>query len=251
MDYDKTSIPDNYNQGRDHGPAVRRLWMEAVERRINRSSLRKILDLGCGTGRFSDALAEHVHATVIGIDPSTKMLSHTPASSADVAVVYGCGSAEAIPLASGAIDMIFISMVFHHFTDPELAGQECARVLRPEGYLCLRTASREMIPQYAYVPFFPASWPVLEQRLPSLTRQCEVFQSAGLELVSVELITQQIAPDYLNYAEKLATKSDSILASLDDADFERGLQALRGQDPDLLRREVTEPIDFVVFRKSL
>src|SRR5438876_12065580 len=34
-----------------------------------------VLDLGCGTGRLSQALAVHFDATVIGIDPSRKMLT--------------------------------------------------------------------------------------------------------------------------------------------------------------------------------
>jgi ubiquinone/menaquinone biosynthesis C-methylase UbiE len=248
MDYDKTSLPDKYDKGRDHGPEVRRLWMEAVERRVGRRGMREILDLGCGTGRFSQALAEYFSAMVIGIDPSMKMLSQAVARG-ETSTYYASGSAEAIPLASDAIDMIFISMVLHHFTDPLLAACECIRVLRQGGYLCLRTASSEMISEYAYVPFFPTSRPVLEQRLPSLSSQLDLFQAAGFTAVSVELITQEIASDYLVYADKLATKSDSILASLDNADFDRGLQAVRAQDPASLQRPVTEPIDFVVFRK--
>jgi ubiquinone/menaquinone biosynthesis C-methylase UbiE len=33
-----------------------------------------VLDLGCGTGRFSEALAAQFDAHVIGLDPSLKML---------------------------------------------------------------------------------------------------------------------------------------------------------------------------------
>jgi len=33
------------------------------------------LDIGCGTGRYSTALAAHFNAHVIAVDPSEKMLA--------------------------------------------------------------------------------------------------------------------------------------------------------------------------------
>lgn len=71
---------------------------------------------------------------------------------------------------------------------------------------------------YPYVPFFPASQALLEQRLPSLSFQREAFEAAGFRTLSCEVVTQQIAADYSAYAGKLAVKADSILASLDDRD---------------------------------
>ena len=247
MDYDKTDIPAAYNRGRDHGPAVLQLWMDAVARHVGSDRVRTALDLGCGTGRFTQGLAERFRAKVIGIDPSLKMLSQAPGSPE---IGYAGGSAEALPLAADSVDLIFISMVFHHFINPQLAAQECRRVLRDGGRLFLRTASREMISEYPYVPFFPTSWVLLEQRLPTLAFQQEVFQSAGLQKECSEIITQQIAPDLFVYADKLATKSDSILASLDDADFDSGLQAMRSHAASTDSRPVSEPIDFIVFKKN-
>jgi predicted RNA methylase len=34
-----------------------------------------VLDLGCGTGRFAEPLAQYFSARIIGIDPSIKMLT--------------------------------------------------------------------------------------------------------------------------------------------------------------------------------
>jgi hypothetical protein len=64
--------------------------------------------------------------------------------------------------------------------------------------------------------------------------------------VSREIVTQEIAPNYFVYADKLATKSDSILVSLDDRDFDDGLRAVRAA-AEAAPRPVIEPIDFLVF----
>ena len=247
MDYDKTDLAATYNQGRDHGPAVRTQWMNAIAARVEPASVRSVLDLGCGTGRFSQGLAERFACSVVGIDPSTKLLGEARAALHHDQVFYACGAAEAIPLQSNSVDLIFVSMVFHHFTNPELAAQECRRVLRRDGRVCLRTASRERIPRYPYVPFFPGSRPLLEQHLPSLEFQRSVFEGAGFRTLFSEVVTQEIAPDLFAYADKLATRSDSILIRLDDEAFAAGMQKLRSAAAATPQPAVTEPIDFVVF----
>lgn len=249
MDYDKTTIPDAYNRGRDHGPAFLDMWMHVISARAGDKKIGYLLDLGCGTGRFSSGLARRFKANAIGIDPSTKMLRqvvHAP----DVSVVCANGMAEALPLAANSVDLIFISMALHHFSDALTAARECHRVLRDRRRLCLRTGSREQIPNYPYVPFFPTSRKLLNERLPALKDQQRVFEAAAFRLVSCEIVFQEIAPDYSVYAGKLATKSDSILASLDDRDFEDGLRAVRAEAAAAPPRAVIEPIDFLVFEKD-
>ena len=73
-DYDQTNIPAGYDRGRDHGPEVLDLWMSVIASHIGRRSVSTILDLGCGTGRFAGCLANRFGASVIGVDPSEKML---------------------------------------------------------------------------------------------------------------------------------------------------------------------------------
>jgi ubiquinone/menaquinone biosynthesis C-methylase UbiE len=130
MDYDLTAIPEAYDRGRDHGPEVLDLWMRAIESRLDGRTVATILDLGCGTGRFSEGLAAHFDAEVFGIDPSMKMLARARAKRRDDRVHYQRGLAEAIPLRARSIDTIFMSMSFHHFADPSGASRECRRVLR-------------------------------------------------------------------------------------------------------------------------
>jgi len=249
MDYDKTDIPSAYNRGRDHGSAFRLQWMNVVAAQVQHQSVRQVLDLGCGTGRFSQGLAEQFECAVVGIDPSRKMLDQARAALQHDRVSYVCACAEAIPLASNSVDLIFISMVFHHFEKPQLAAQECSRVLRKHGRVCLRTGGRERISDYPYVPFFPTSRPLLEQHLPTLEFQRHVFESAGFLSLASEVVVQEIAADLFDYADKLSTKSDSILVRLKDAEFDAGLQRLRSTAATTASRAVTEPIDLLVFEK--
>ena len=186
MDYDTTDIAASYDRGRSHGRAHLDLWMNAVSSHVKHELIASILDLGCGTGRFAEALADRFDADVIGVDPSHKMLEQAQIKRRDHRVRYTRGRGEAIPLANNSVDVIFMSMVFHHFENPILAARECRRVARQQSTVFLRAGTREHIPLYPYVDFFPASRPVLEHLLTSNAEVKATFEAAGFHTVGCE-----------------------------------------------------------------
>jgi ubiquinone/menaquinone biosynthesis C-methylase UbiE len=247
MDYDTTDIAATYDRGRDHGPEVLNLWMKSVSSYVKDRKVKTILDLGCGTGRFTEALAVCFDAEVTGLDPSRKMLDQARAKLRDPHVRYELGRAENIPLPDDSLDLIFISMVLHHLDDPAAAARECHRVLKPQATLFVRTGTRDHIPVYPYVGFFPETRPILETILSERSSIRELFEKAGFTTFAEDLVVQEIAPDHEAYAEKLAANADSVLARLTPKEFDTGLAALRSyartnNDP------VAEPIDVIVFR---
>ena len=250
MDYDATAIPAAYDRGRTHGPEFLDLWMQAVERHLASRRPSNIVDLGCGTGRFSGALATWFGTTVIGVDPSRKMLDQATGKFHKGVVRYVRGSGEAVPLADAACDLVFMSMVFHHFSDPGAVTRECRRVLRDSGIVFLRAGTVEQIPAYPYVEFIPATKPLLYARLNSAQDITNAFEVAGFSNVATDVVVQQIAPTYDAYADKLAAGGDSILASLNERELEDGLNAIRRHAARVDPMPVTEPIDVFVFRRE-
>src|SRR3977135_830133 len=107
MDYDATDIPGTYDRGRNHGPEVLDLWMNVVSSHVEGQRIKTILDLGCGTGRFSEALAVRFDAEVIGVDPSSKMLEQARSKQHDARIRYEPGHAESIPLPADSVDLVF------------------------------------------------------------------------------------------------------------------------------------------------
>jgi ubiquinone/menaquinone biosynthesis C-methylase UbiE len=248
VNYDQTDIARAYDLGRGYSAAPLDRWLAIISRWVPADSLMAILDLGCGTGRYSGALAERFGSRVVAIDPSAKMLAEARRKT-DRGVEYVRASAEALPLAPGSFDLVFISMVFHHFENPIGAARECHRALRPGGVVCLRAATTEQIDNYAYVPFFPEARAILRRSLNPREFIETTLASAGFEQSCHELVWSEAASSWSDYAERLARRADSILVQLDDRDFERELEALRAHalmapvnDP------VVEPIDFFAFR---
>ena len=108
MDYDATDIAVTYDRGRDHGPEFLNLWMNVVSSHVKDQRIKMILDLGCGTGRFSEALAVRFDAEVIGIDPSKKMLERARGKQHDRRIRYELGRGESIPVPDNSVDLIFM-----------------------------------------------------------------------------------------------------------------------------------------------
>ena len=101
MNYDRTEIPAAYDKARALAPKTRRLWQDLLSVHVDRTRISLVVDLGCGTGRFSELLAAHFGVQVVGIDPYHKMLKQARHKATIENLVYCQGSAEALPLQEG------------------------------------------------------------------------------------------------------------------------------------------------------
>src|SRR5438132_4358549 len=248
MNYDKTEIPTTYDKARALAPETLRLWQNLLSVHIDRAEMLLVIDLGCGTGRFSEILAAQFGVQVIGIDPSLKMLDQARRKATIGTVVYWQGSAEALPLRDGCADLVFMSMVYHHLADPTAVVRECHRVLRQGGYTCIRNGTRET--DFPHRHFFPALRVLIDSDLPSRRDIESVFAAGGFTPVVHQVVTQVTATDWPSFIEKSALRADSFLARLSDDDFQQGMAALRSPGEGIDQDDaVTEEIDWFVFTR--
>lgn len=98
------------------------------------------LDLGCGTGVLTRAVAERVGPTgsVLGIDPAEEMVRYAGQIS-PAHCRYTVMSAEALDLADGSVDLVVSALAVHHIAQESrlTAAAEAYRVLRPGGRIML------------------------------------------------------------------------------------------------------------------
>lgn len=100
-----------------------------------------VLDAGCGSGKFSAALARFGAKKVFGIDIGEKGLDFARKQSKKVPygdrIEYRYGSTFDIPFADESLDVVWSNGVIHHTLDYERCIREFFRVLRPGGTLFL------------------------------------------------------------------------------------------------------------------
>ena len=251
FDYDQTNVNVNYDASRRLPGETLDLWMEAISESVSGDWIDTIVDLGCGTGRFTGALSEHFSFRTIGIDPSSRMLAMARRNIASRSVGLVQGSGEAIPLRDSAVDLVFLSMVYHHIQDKAAALCEFGRILRDGGLLCVRTSTSDSIDSYPWVRFFPDAREIELARAPSRKEMATLPCTHGFVLEKHTVVHQLFAEDHLQYLEKTGKRGLSSLKAISDVKFEEGMRALaeycgsRGaQDA------VHEDIDLFVYRAS-
>lgn len=99
------------------------------------------VDVACGTGKLTVALAERVgpFGRVVGVDLSEAMLERARATRPELEqLVFIRGDALDLPLPDGAFDAATIAFGLRNLADFEAGFRELARVVRPGGrVVCL------------------------------------------------------------------------------------------------------------------
>ena len=247
--YDDTTIHLEYDSGRELHDDVVGMWMHAMSSKVDRNKIEYILDLGCGTGRFSEKLSRHFGARVHGIDPSENMLRRAIESGRKSRCQFSLGCAEHIPLGDGEADLVFMSMTYHHIECIESATNEILRVLKNGGYLCIRNATIECMESYLWLKYFPTAHEIESARLPRAYDVLEHFKCKGFDVVFHGALRQQFAASLEEYVKKIGLRTLSALERVSDEEFFAGMQRMKQSIGKSSRAEaIFEDIYLFVFR---
>ncbi len=92
----------------------------------------RIVEVGCGSGHWLEALAGHA-SRLAGVDPSSRMLAYARAAAPSALLVRG--RATALPFRPATFDRIGCVNALHHVGDRPLFFSEATRLLAPGGGL--------------------------------------------------------------------------------------------------------------------
>lgn len=154
----------------------------------------QIVELGFGTGDALVSLARSVGATgrVYGVDISTGMARQAAGklreAGLDERAALVCGDGARVPLVDGIVDGVFMSFTLELFDTPRmpLVLDECRRVLRDSGRLCVvslaRTDERSLLVRmyeqvHQWMPQYVDCRPIPVEA---------VLEDAGFEIESVD-----------------------------------------------------------------
>ncbi len=206
-----------------------------------------ILDAGCGTGNYLQALHKKV-GSCHGIDVSQEMLRQAQVKCAATPHVHlDHGSLLNLPYDDNSFDGIMCNQVIHHLDDPDDPGvfpkvanmlASSYRVLRPEGVLVLNTCSRQqLLDGYWWAELIPEPVDHMSARIPSIELTIHMLEEAGFQLggVIVPLYAILQGPSYFDPLAPLRKSfrdGDSTWSLVTGEELTRALERIRTLNED-------------------
>jgi ubiquinone/menaquinone biosynthesis C-methylase UbiE len=148
------------------------------------------LDIGCGTGNYTTALANKgLH--FYGVEPSEEMLG--VARLRNTNVKWLTGKAENIPVGDVLFDGAIATLTIHHWAKLSDALRELNRVLKPEARMVIFTATPGQMRGYWLNHYFPVMLEESIRQMPSAEFVIKALTEAGFGIADTEKYF--VAPD--------------------------------------------------------
>ncbi|ANS77684.1 Methyltransferase [Serinicoccus hydrothermalis] len=126
-----TRLVGSFAEGGDDYERLRPSYPDAAVDLLAPGRGADVVDVGAGTGKLTRLLMARGHR-VRAVEPSGAMRETLRRALPGVEVLPGTGEATGLP--QGSADLVTYAQSWH-WTDPERAGVEAARLLRPGGVL--------------------------------------------------------------------------------------------------------------------
>jgi SAM-dependent methyltransferase len=206
-------------------------WWQVFDAAVRLGELRgaRVLEVGCGTGRFTHALEERELARAWAIDVSPAMVARARALGVNARVAR----AESLPFKRGWFDAVVMRMVLH-LLDRGRALEEATRVLGPSGRLVVATEDPASFDDVWFAAYFPSVPDVDRARFPDEQTLRSELETAGLPHVRVERLAQQRAISREQALDVIRSRAYSTFELLPPDEYRDGLARAEVELPERL-----------------
>jgi SAM-dependent methyltransferase len=192
---------------------------------------RRVLDVGCGTGRMAVALAERYGATVSGIDPSVEMLDVARERTSRGIATLELGTAESIPFPEGHFERALMQLVVHLVDRPRAFG-ELYRVLAPGGRVVISTVDPDTVDRFWLTDLFPSYAAIDRGRFPARELLSAELETAGFFAVRSKPLEEKKFYKRERALQMLRGRFASSFALMSDDEYRAGLERAERELPE-------------------
>jgi len=211
-------------------------WHELYELLVREGDLRgrRVLEVGCGTGRLAAELSGI--AKVWAVDPSPEMLGEARRN-APSKVGFRQAGAQELPFRDGWFERLVARLVVH-LVDRPRAFAEWRRVLAPGGRAVIATFDPAHFDGYWLNRLFPSLEAIDRARFPTGDELEAELTGAGFAEVRLVPLVQQASASREEALEKIRGRYISTLRLISDEEHVEGLARAE--------RELPERIDYAL-----
>jgi ubiquinone/menaquinone biosynthesis C-methylase UbiE len=221
---DFSLIAQRYDDLRPAG----RGWQELADRTLERlAGATRLLDLGCGTGRFTVLAAERLGSLTWGVDSSPEMLAEARARRpGGRGIGWKLGDARALPFKDGWFDAAHLHLVLHLIDDRAQALGELRRVLAAGGRLVIVTFRPEHFTSFHLNRYFPSIPAIDGARFADPELIVAELAALGFTAAGAEPFTQRVSVEPSDLLERARGRYISTLQHLPPDEYAQGLEQL-------------------------
>jgi SAM-dependent methyltransferase len=191
---------------------------------------RRVLDVGCGTGRLAAALVEQYACKAWGVDTSAEMLA-VARERLPRGVAVREAPAERLPFRDGWFERATMTLVVHHLDRPR-AFAEARRVVGEGGRLAILTFDPESFERYYLNAYFPSILEIDRARFPSAGVLERELLAAGFGGVSVTPHERSKTITRDDALARIRGRHISTFQLIPDEEYEQGRQRAERELPD-------------------
>jgi SAM-dependent methyltransferase len=222
--YDRLS--DTYDENWAYSPEFIRWMTSGILTRLKLTRADRVLDVGCGTGLYSQGLAEQADVVVCA-DPSAGMLARLPPDEHLIPLPAGAEDITRgrVLLPHDDYDAILLKEVVHHLSDPPQVLSDLGGLLRAGGRILV-----VMLPMSIGYPLFDSALRLFQERQPDPEAIAAAMTAAGLD---ADLTYEEfpLAFTMERYTRMVRSRYMSLLSSFDNAEIEEGIAEIRRRYP--------------------
>jgi ubiquinone/menaquinone biosynthesis C-methylase UbiE len=186
---------------------------------------KRVLDVGCGTGRLAAALQDRGNR-VWGVDPSPEMVQAARNRGVNAKVAR----AEQLPFKEGWFERAALWLTVHLLDRPRAFG-ELRRVLGPDGRVVIATFDPSHFDRFWLNELFPSLERIDRERFPTEDELAQELVASGFEPRVVGLsqraeITREAA------LERIRGRYISTLELLSEEEYRSGIERAERELPN-------------------
>jgi len=245
---DYSQIADYYDEVRAPPAEV---WLSKIIEygEINESS--KVLDVGCGTGRFPLSIQSSKKPLICSLEPSIDMLKKAAVKDESRKILWVQGDGQKLPFRDDFFDCVYMTLVIHHIEHKEIALREIYRTLKKGGNCVIMTNSHHRMKRHI-LRCFPGVIALDLKRFPTIPHLKSLMVKVGFRNLHYHVVKHD--EGFLPREEcfdRVRKKYVSTLTLLNEEEFQKGIKIFEEKVKQKYGEQIRRitGFDFVIGKK--